>query len=364
MGLDTTPDGTCASVGACWYQVIPAQSPDPSQYDNSNGGSGFMLAPLDFFGAGDNRIATFAWTGLSNLLSYLCATCSSIGFVGQLFTGVQSYFNYPGFIAPQKAGPIPLGDAFSHNTTDTGGPFGDGGCAIASNPSGQCPVGGINTNGDGFTQVSYAQNQIWGAISTEISQKYTSGMTTTFETHAGAAYWIIGTSTFDSGGSFTVTDQAYVSAKHEDIEFPAMAAGGTVAQDGGSGRALIAFTLSGNGGPTHADGGGYFPSTAWGRLSRNSHGLINRAIFIADLGMSPQDGFTEYDLFGTVNFRPRWGDYSWAIFLPNSGGKVLFATNYIQFQNCADPAFAVDPSCGGTRDSLANWGTSINFATP
>jgi len=45
MGTLATPDGTCSSDNtlhqpdvACWYSVIPALLPDPSQYDNSHGG--------------------------------------------------------------------------------------------------------------------------------------------------------------------------------------------------------------------------------------------------------------------------------------------------------------------------------------
>src|SRR5579862_1255702 len=51
----------------CWFAVIPTHPADPSQYDNSHGGSGFMLEALDFYGHGDNRIAVFDWTGLKIL---------------------------------------------------------------------------------------------------------------------------------------------------------------------------------------------------------------------------------------------------------------------------------------------------------
>jgi hypothetical protein len=42
----------------------------------------------------------------------------------------------------------------------------------ATTPPASCSESGIATNGDGFTQVqvSQAQNQIWGAVSTEIDQ--------------------------------------------------------------------------------------------------------------------------------------------------------------------------------------------------
>jgi hypothetical protein len=355
MGLLPTPDGTCAADDTydapgitCWYQVIPAQSADPSQFDNSWGGSGFMIGSLDFYGAGDTRIAVFAWTGLSNLNSYFCATCSGIMFSGQLFSGVESYFD-TGIVAPQKVGPIPLGAncvAYHLNSS-----------AVAS-----CPEGGVATNGDGFTQASLAQGQIWGAISTEVDQTYQTGTgCPCSELHMGVAYYVIGTASFDAWGTFSLTNNEYVTAMHEELEFPAIAAGGSKAQDGGNMAALITFSLSGNGGPTGANGGGFYPSTAYGRLTSSSEGLLSHVINIADKGKAPTDGFTEYGGYPGAT-RPRWGDYSWAIFLPNSGGKVYFATNYIQYPNCSPAAFLKDPSCGGTRDAFANWGTSVNFA--
>ena len=350
MGLLPTPDGTCASSGGatCWYQVIPAQPPDPSQYDNSNGGSGFMLASLDFVGHGDNRLAAFDWTGLGNLNSTGCSACGGIRFGGQLFSGVLFYYGV-GFPAAQKAGPIPLGEE-----------CGAAGLTVpASNAA--CPEGGIATNGDGMTQVSQAQGQLWGAISTEIDQTYATGPS---EVHQGALYWVIGTGSFDTTGRFTLTSQHYVSAAHEDIEFPTMAAEGSLAQDGGNGGAIMAFTLSGNGGPTRADNGGFFPSTAYGRLTSTSNGLSGSLVNVADAGLSPQDGFTEYLGYPTQPLRPRWGDYGAAVYLPGSGG-IYFANEYIQYPNCTGSAFTLTlGTCGGTRDGYANWGTSVNFVTP
>jgi hypothetical protein len=356
MGLLPTPDGTCFKDGTyglpgftCWYSVIPATPPDATQFDNSNGGSGFMLNSLDFYGLGDTRIAVFDWSGLENLNNPFCLGCSRIGFGAQLFSGVQYYYG-EGFLAAQKAGPIPLGDE-----------CGAAGLSVGSPPPASCPENGIATNGDNFTQVSQAQNQLWGAISTEIAQTYRSGSSP--EIHQGAAYWVIDTSAFDSSGHFTMTSQGYVSPAHEDLEFPAMAAEGGFF-DGGNYGAIITFTLSGNGGPTGADNGGFYPSSAYGRLNSQSDGLLDSKINIADLGQSPEDGFAEYQGYPGPT-RPRWGDYSSAIFLPWSGGKIFFATNYIQFPNCLPPAFTLTlGTCGGTRDGFANWGTSVNYVVP
>ena len=369
MGLLPTPDGTCASDNefhepgiACWFTVIPAQAPDPSQYDNSYGGSGFMLASLNFNGfngtvpsTGANQIAVFDWTGLSGLNSPSCNTCSRIKFGGQLFSNVQ-FYNDPsnavgvGVLGAQKSGPIPLGDE-----------CGAAGLSVGTPPPASCPEGGLNTNDDGFFQVSQAQDQLWGAVDTAVNQTFKSEAAP--EQHAGAAYWVVGTRSFDRFGFFTLTSQGYVSARHEDLEFPAMAAEGLPWQDGGNGGAIMDFTLSGNGGPTGADNGGFYPSTAFGRLTSTSGGLLG-PVHVADLGQSPTDGFTEYQGY-PGSTRPRWGDYSWAIFAPWSGGKIDFATNYIQYPNCTGSAFTLTlATCGGTRDGFANWGTSVNYVVP
>jgi hypothetical protein len=222
----------------------------------------------------------FDWTGLATLNSPNCSTCSGIQFGGQLFAGVDFYYG-EGFLAPQKKGPIPLGDE-----------CGAAGLSVGTPPPASCPEGRIATNGDGVTQVSQANKQLWLGISTEIAQNY-SGRPSP-ETHQGALYWVVGTDTFDDSGYFTLTNQAYVSPQHEELEFPTLASGGTSGQDGGNGKAIISFTLSGNGGPTGADSGGFFPSSAYGRLTTTSNGLSGSRINIADAGQSPQDGFTEY----------------------------------------------------------------------
>ena len=361
MGLLPTPDGTCFSDGTyglpgftCWYQVIPAMPPDPTQFDNNNRGSGFALGSLDFYGEGDTRFGVFAWTGLENLNNQHCHDCDDIKFGAQLFSGVNYYYG-EGFLGAQKKGPIPLGDN-----------CGAAGLSVVVPPAttapASCPENGIATNGDGFTQVSHAQGQLWGAVSTAVSQSY--WWSPTPEVHQGAAYWVVGTNTFDNFGFFTLTSQGYVSAEHEDLEFPAMAAGGFAEQDGGDGTAIMDFTLSGDGGPTGAHDGGFYPSSAYGRLTSDSGGLLGSEINIVDLGEAPQDGFTEY-LGYPGPTRPRWGDYNNAIFLPWSGGSIFFATNYIQFKNCRGAAFTLTvATCGGTRDGIANWGTSVNVVVP
>jgi hypothetical protein len=351
MGLLPTPNGTCFSDDqyhlpgiTCWYAAIPAHPPDPTQYDNSHGGSGFILDTLDYYGLGDTRIAVFDWTGLESLNSPNCSACSRIEFGGQLFSNAPFYYG-EGFLGEQKRGPIPLGDE-----------CGAAGLSAGSPPPASCPESGIATNGDFMTQVSQAQGQIWGATTTAIAQTYAS--TATSEVHQGAVYWIIGTDTFDTSGFFTLTNAGYVSPKHSDLEFPSMAAEGLSFQDGGNGGAIMTFTLSGNVGPKAV-----YPSTAYGRLSSTSNGLLKSLVNVVDSGQSPQDGFTEYSGYPGPT-RARWGDYSNAIYLWGSG-KIYFSTNYIQYPNCTGAEFTLTlGTCGGTRDGFANWGTSVNFVVP
>lgn len=348
MGLLSTPDGTCASTGACWFSVIPAQPPDAAQFDNSHNGSGFMLGTLDFSGQGDNRLAVFDWTGLHGLDSRNCADCRGIQFGGQLFSNVLSYSS-PGR-TPQKAGPIPLGEECGKAGLSTGSP-----------PPASCPEGPLATNGDNITQASQAQGQLWASASTAVNQTYTSGAAP--ELHQGVVYWVVGTAGFDRHAAFSLSSQSYVSPAHENLTMPAMAAEGLRNQDGGNGGAIVMFTLTGNGGPTGADNGGFYPSTAYGRVTSSSSGLKGSVINIADMGQSPQDGFSEYQGF-PGRTRPRWGDYSAGVYLPGTG-KIYFANEYIQSPNCTGSAFTLTlGTCGGTRDGFANWGTSVNSVTP
>jgi hypothetical protein len=365
MGNLPTPDGTCAGgntaeeVGPgvdCWSAVIPAQPADSGQWDNHYGGSGFMVSALDFesfFGnpsAGDNRVAAWDWTGLSNLNSSGCGSCSGVRFGGQVFTNQEPYYGPEnifgvGNLSTQKAGPIPLGLQ----------------CTAAGATSQPCPEGGINPNADNMTQASQAQGQLWAATVTEVNQIFASGKNPGTEIHNGAAYWVIGTDSFDKTGAFSITDQGYVSAAREDMEMPAIAAEGT----GGNNKAIMLFTVNGNEGPNGAPNGGYYPSTAYGRLTTASHGLTGSVMNIADAGKSPADGFSEYQPGPDGNPRPRWGDYSWGIYLPGGSDRLYFANEYIQYPNCTGKKFTLTiGTCGGTRDGLANWGTSVNYVVP
>jgi hypothetical protein len=328
-----TPDGKCVPSGGvfCWYSVNPSGSPTPNQFDNSNAGIQYALSSLEFQGTGDNRIAAWAFTNLRSLHSFSPAVSYSIYVAG----GLERYLDPVGatgnaFLAPQKPGPIPLGKVVYSNHPN----------APLYGCKGECPEGLIQSNGDGmFDDVVYAQGALWGAVDTEVR-----GQASSSTIYAGVAYWVV--SAFDS--SFSMADQGYVAAKGEDIVFPSVGVGPT-------GNGVIAFSLTG------AD---YYPSSAYGWITKSSDGLVGHKMYVADEGMSPYDATTEYQcISGTckpssgLSYTPRFGDYSWAVWY---GGKVYFATEYIQYKNCGIIQYKTDPSCGDTRGPDANWGTSLN----
>lgn len=324
------PDGSCAASGGlyCFYSVNPATSPTTDSFDTSNGGTAWAMSSLDFTGAGDTRIAVWAFSHTSSIDNHSPKITLTL-YLGQ---GVEFYKN-PGYLVPQKAGRIPLGDVvysnFGVNTSSAG-------CVAA------CPEGGLASNGDGmWDTVVYAQGALWGAINTLVNE----GTAFNPNYHMGVAYWIVNA----AGSRVALAKQGYVAAMNEELLFPSIGVGP-------EGNGVMAFTLTGN----H-----YYPSTAYTTISKGSGDSMvssndnqgGGVIFVAALGQSPQDGFTEYQNIQNSFYRPRWGDYSWAVW---SNGRVYFSSEYIQSPNCSDNAFLKDPTCGGTRAQFANGGTSLN----
>ena len=86
----------------------------------------------------------------------------------------------------------------------------------------------------------------------------------------------------------------------------------------------------------------YFPSAAFTRLSEGGTSSVR----IAGAGVEPDDGFTGYAGVVGVSGPARWGDYSAAA---ADGENIWLATEYIP---------------GGTRTTLANWGTFITKVRP
>ena len=147
-----------------------------------------------------------------------------------------------------------------------------------------------------------------------------------------------------------------MSPAREDLAFPVIAAPDY-------GPAALFFTLTGNGGPTGADNGGFFPSTAFGQLSAGASDLQGSKVSVVDLGQSPRT--VSASTWASPVPPVRAGVTTALASTTRVSNKIFFSTNYIQFPNCAPPQFTLTlATCGGTRDALANWGTSVNSVTP
>ena len=354
MGLLKTPNGTCFSDNkyfqpgiACWFGVIPARRPDPGQFDNSHGGTGFMLATLDFYSLGGNQLAVFDWTGLRTSTapaarpapaSASAASCSPASSATTTLRGPISRD-----IPPRRR------PGRYRSATSAARP----GSArrLSTAPRAASPPTAIRSRRPRRATASCGPARI-----PRSSRQFASSNIP--EEHMGAAYWVVGTSSFDKSGQVH-PDQpvVHLGHAHEDLEFPAFAAG---AEQRPGDRVVHAERERRAAG---ADSGGFFPSSAFGRLTSTS--ARTAAVHHQHRRPGPVARRTASASTRTIPsglIQPRWGDYGNAIYM---GGKVYFASEYIQYPNCKPPAFTLTVgTCGGTRDGFANWGTSVNSVTP
>jgi len=305
VGLNLpTPD-----AGGIWYSIQPATSP------SERSGTEYGLSALEFFGTGDTRIAVWALTNTQSI--------STVPNITVQYSIVPSEF----YIGPpngrQQAGPTPLADCVTAS-----------GCGLFTSAT-PVPEGPIATNDDRMNQVVYADGNLWSAVNTAVNVGGT--------LQAGIAYFVV-TPRISHGGVLNgrMQTQGYIAPSGADVLFPSIG----VTDEG---RGVIAFTLTG---PSN------YPSQAYAKIDEwRGAGPVQ----IALAGASPQDGFTEYQGYGSSSFRPRWGDYSAAV---ADGDTVYFANEMVQYPNCSDAAWAVDSTCGGTRTFYANWGTGISSIRP
>lgn len=317
VGLDRrTPDGACykrgVNTGICWYSVQPATAPQGS----SSGDVEYALSALDFFNQGDNRVAVWAFSNTGSIRSAAPAI-----HVTESVVTTATYIIPP--FARQAPGTLPLQKCIATS-----------GCFLFSKPT-SVPEGPIQTNDDRMNQTVFAAGLLWSGVNTAVNVNG--------HIQAGIAYFVVRPE-FEDGsldGSTTV-NSGYVAPSGADVLFPSIGVTST-------GKGILAFTLTG---PNN------FPSTAYTTITA---GAGAGPVTVALAGASPDDSFTEYQGFGTPNFRPRWGDYSAAV---ADGSTVFFAAEMIQYPNCTWATFHKDPTCGGTRDQFANWGTSLSKITP
>lgn len=298
------------------YSLQPATSPSAGDWATAANGTEYLLSALDFDGTLDNRIAVWALTNTASLTS----ANPDVG-ISSAVLGSEVYGQPPD--AAQKAGPTPLATIIQQL-------FGAKNQNSSSTPQEEL----LAANDDRMNQAVYAGGQLWGAVNSVVK-------TDNGPSHVGSAYFDVTPSVTSSGQvSGTIAAQGYVAVNQANLLFPSIAVSTT-------GKAVYTATLTGT---------DYYPSAVYATIDPSTG---PSAVHVAAAGVGPEDGFTGYPPFGGPT--ARWGDYSAAV--ADESGNVWIATEFIG-QTCTNAQFYADPTCGGTRTILANWGTSIGKVTP
>jgi hypothetical protein len=324
--------------GSPGFTVWPANSP-AGQYSGEKNGTEYLMSTIagDGFETGNptgtaRRIGLW---GLTNTKS-LDSSSPALGMTSRLINSLT--YVYPP-ASDQKAGSIPLADCINNTTTPTiYGP----GCwqlLFVDEPAHNEVEVHVDSNDSRMQQIWYANGMLWGATDTAV---WVNGAL-----KAGVAWFAVAPKINGSGKvEGKVKNQGYIALANNNLTYPALAMGA-------NGKGAIAFTVQ---------GGDYYPSAGYATI--DDKGNVG-PIHIAGNGLGPDDGFTGYNAF--QYFRPRWGDYGAAV---TDGSTIWIASEYIG-QTCtyaqyypAPPSPAGFGSCGGTRTSLANWGTRLSKLTP
>ena len=258
--------------------------------DDDDRGIEFLLSVPDITLLFDNRLAVWSLTNTRSLKSHHPQlTLAHVVIPSETF-GVPND-------AEQKAGPTPLGTALGE------------------------PEERLATNDQRMQQVFFVDGELWGAVTTSVSQG--PNCVTGFESDckAGVAWFAVRPNFRHDTLHAEVRRQGYISVQGENVFYPSIAMG----EDG---RGVIAFALSGH---------DFFPSSAFARIGHRGVGSVR----IAAAGVAPDDGFSGYVACGGAG-SGRWGDYSAAAVVDED--NIWFATEFIP---------------GGVRTVLANWGTFI-----
>ena len=202
LDLGTIPTGD--PTGSIWYSVQPATSPGQAQFDASNNGTEYFLSSLDFFGAGDNRIA--AWS-LTNTVSLASSTPAVTMQAPAVLSTNQWYAAPLDFGVAQQGGPRPLANylAKAHGTP------------IAS-------IEKLNANDDRMNQVVYSNGRLWAGVNTA----------TKLPDSSAIAYFVVNA----GGATFapTVAGGGYVAIDRGSVLFPSIGVND-------AGQAVMAFSV-------------------------------------------------------------------------------------------------------------------------
>ena len=312
------------------FTVWPAISP-AGQASNASGGTEFFLSSTlgdgsetGNFAPSENRIGVWAITNTSSIDS----ATPRLRLSNKLIKA-DTYTLPPK--STQKEGPAPLRDCLN----DTGDTFGPGvPCGLGlfgfppADPPEVTPM--LDSSDTRMNQVVYADGHLFGALGT--------GVQVGGSTRAGVL-WVDVESEVKKGKlkDADVADSGYVAIRNNDVTYPALGVSS-------SGKVVLAATVTGD---------DHYPSA--------SYTVVNEerpTVHIISEGLGPDDGFTGYKAFVGDPPRTRWGDYG-AVAI--DGDTLWLASESIE-QTCTLDQYLTGPigSCGGTRTTLANWGTRVS----
>ena len=186
----------------------------------------------------------------------------------------------------------------------------------------------LDSNDTRMQQTTWVNGTLWGAIDT--------GLSVSSAKQAGIEWFEVSPSTSTGSVTATLSNSGYLGLGNNNLTYPAIGV-----TSGGTG--VMAFTVVGT---------DFYPSAGYATVTSSGIGDVH----IAAAGLGPDDGFTNYKLFGNPP-RPRWGDYGAAVPV---GSNVWIASEYIGQSCTLSEYLRSNFRCGNTRTALANWGTRIS----
>lgn len=319
-GLDTF--GFAQNGFTLWPSTTPGGGGDPSA-----GGTEYFLSTNAAAEAHDTGDGKSTFQPSTQLLTWALTNTRSLDSASPSLTLSNTVSSVGQYTLPpkaqQKSGPQPLRQCLNQNK-----------CSVAlegiTDPFAETSAA-LDSNDTRMQQVTWVNGKLWGAIDT--------GLSVASAKQAGVEWFEVSPTTSTGTVAATLDNQGYVGLGNDNLTYPAIGV-----TSGGTG--VMAFTVVGN---------DYYPSAGYAPVTSSGVG----AVHVAATGAGPDDGFTNYKLFGNPpgTTRPRWGDYGAAVPV---GNDVWIASEYIG-QSCTlseylDTGFV----CGDTRSALANWDTRIS----
>jgi hypothetical protein len=295
--------------------------------DSSAGGTEYFLSSNAGAEAHDPGDGTSVSEPSTQLLVWALTNTSSLSTSPNLLlsnTEVNVGVYSPPPSAKQKSGNQPLRTCLNNNS-----------CSItlngAKDPFTETSAN-LDSNDSRMQQVTWVNGTLWGALDTALSISSAK--------QAGIEWFAVAPTSSSGSISATLTNQGYLGLGNDNLIYPAIGI-----TSGGTG--VMAFTVVGS---------DFYPSAGYATITSAGVG----AVHIAAPGLGPDDGFTNYKIFGVTPgiARPRWGDYGAAV---PFGSNVWIASEYIG-QSCDFSTYKNSNfRCGNTRTALANWGTRVSL---